>query len=367
MNGPETGRRADPKELYQMFGRVLITGGAGFIGSHLAEALLDLGHEVRVVDDLSTGRRSNLDHLRIRPGFEFVQGDVTATDLMDELCEGCGFVFHLAAAVGVARIMERPVECLETNFLGARAVLGAARRRGLEVLVTSTSEIYGKSAAVPFQEDDDAILGPTSKGRWAYAASKMVTEFLTLAYAKEMGLPVVIARLFNTVGPRQTGRYGMVIPRFVGRALDGLPLTVYGDGRQSRCFLHVKDAVDALLRLAVCREARGRVFNVGSAGEVSIIGLARKILLMVDALAPTRRPLTIDPELPEGLESEADGRIAFIPMDRVYSADFEDMDRRSPDLTRIEAATGWKPMFGLDRILSDVIRHMALKPRDQRE
>ncbi|HEX7975893.1 MAG TPA: NAD-dependent epimerase/dehydratase family protein, partial [Anaerolineales bacterium] len=249
-------------EYSQSRPRVLITGGAGFIGSHLAEAMLERGRGVTVIDDLSTGRFENIAHLVGHPDFRFAIDSITNEAVMDRLASECDVIFHLAAAVGVMLIVEQPVHTIETNVMGTEAVLRAALRYRAKVLIASTSEVYGKGNHLPFREDDDVVLGPTSRSRWSYAASKMVDEFLGLAYHREKGLPVVVFRLFNTVGPRQTGRYGMVIPRFVQQALRGDPLTVYGDGEQSRCFLHVHDAVEAILALADCSQAVGQVFNI---------------------------------------------------------------------------------------------------------
>jgi UDP-glucose 4-epimerase len=328
--------------------RFLVTGGAGFIGSHLAETLLDRGALVTVVDNLSTGDQANIAHLTPRLGFRFVQASDTDPGLMDGLAPESDFIFHLAAAVGVKWILDHPVQSLENNFLGVRAVLEAAHRHSRPVLITSTSEIYGKSSAVPFREDDDAVLGPTSRSRWSYAASKMVGEFLGLAYHREKGLPVIVARLFNTVGPRQTGRYGMVIPRFVRQARAGEKLTVFGDGRHSRCFLHVKDAVEALIKLAGHPGAGGQVFNVGSTEEITVMDLARRILELVK---PAEAPQTNHPDLEAWIDR--------IPMDRVYSGDFEDMARRVPDTSKILAYTGWAPRYSLNQALLDVIQDQA--------
>ena len=257
--------------------RYLITGGAGFIGSHLAEALLAEGHQVTIIDDLSTGRFENIAHLRGRPGFRFAIDTITNEIVLDRLASECDAICHLAAAVGVDLIVRRPVYTIQNNVMGTEAVLRAAVRYRVPVLIASTSEVYGKGARVPFQEDDDVVLGPTSRSRWAYAASKMIDEFLGLAYHREVGLPVVIARFFNTVGPRQTGRYGMVVPRFVQQALQNEPITVYGDGQQSRCFCDVADVVRAIQGLMTHPEAVGRVFNVGSTEEVTIEALAHRV------------------------------------------------------------------------------------------
>jgi len=324
--------------------RVLITGGAGFIGSHLAEALLARGCSVMVVDNLSTGRFANIAPMTGHPRFRFAIDSITNDIVMDRLMSESDMVFHLAAAVGVKLIVENPVHTIETNIMGTEAVLKAANRYRVKVLVASTSEVYGKGNCIPFAEDDDVVLGPTCRSRWAYAASKMVDEFLSLAYYHEKELPVVVFRLFNTVGPRQTGQYGMVIPRLVQQALRGEPLTVYGDGRQSRCFLHVHDAVEALISLAECEQAVGQVFNVGSTEEVSILDLTEKILALVDGSEP---------------RSVQDDRILLIPYDQAYAVGFEDMLKRAPDISRMNALTGWQPKRSLNTILEDVIRSFS--------
>ncbi len=318
--------------------RVLITGGAGFIGSHLAEALLARGNRVTVIDNLSTGSFENIAHLTAHPLFRFAIDTITNEVVMDRLVSECDLIIHLAAAVGVRLIVEHPVHTIETNVNGTEAVLRLAARYRVKVLIASTSEVYGKRNHVPFCEDDDVVLGPTSRSRWAYAASKMVDEFLGLAYYREKGLPVVIFRLFNTVGPRQTGRYGMVIPRFVKQALNGEPLTVYGDGSQSRCFMHVADAVRAIEGLASHPGAVGRVFNVGSTEEVTILDLARRVLQQVDG--------QVD-----------ENRIRFVSYDQAYAEGFEDMKRRVPDVRRIRTLLGWEPRYSLDNILKDVVEY----------
>jgi UDP-glucose 4-epimerase len=299
-----------------------------------------------VIDNLSTGRFENIAHLTNHPGFHFAIDSITNEIVLDRLMSECNLVFHLAAAVGVKLIVENPVHTIETNIMGTEAVLKAANRYRVKVLVASTSEVYGKGNCIPFSEDDDVVLGPTCRSRWAYAASKMVDEFLSLAYHREKGLPVVVFRLFNTVGPRQTGQYGMVIPRLVQQALRADPLTVYGDGMQSRCFLHVSDAVDALISLAECPEAVGRVFNIGSTEEVSILDLTGKILAMVDGNKPQPTPMQ-------------DGRIVMIPYEQAYAVGFEDMFKRFPDISRIHAFTGWQPKRSLETILADVIRSFS--------
>ncbi|HJO16666.1 MAG: GDP-mannose 4,6-dehydratase [Vicinamibacterales bacterium] len=318
--------------------RALITGGAGFIGSHLAEALLDAGHEVEVVDDLSTGSMENIEHLKNRRGFQYVIDSVTNEDLLAEQTNRCDVVFHLAAAVGVKLIVERPVHTIETNVHGTEVVLTQANKNSQKkklVIVASTSEVYGKSTEIPFREDADLRLGATWKHRWAYACSKALDEFLALAYWKEKKLPVIVVRLFNTVGPRQTGQYGMVVPNFVKQALAGQPITVFGDGSQSRSFTYVGDVVDALMRLVDEPKAVGEVFNVGNGQEISILGLAEKIKEMT------------------GSQSE----IVKVPYDQAYGAGFEDMPRRVPDITKLQKFIGYEPKVQLTEILTRVIAH----------
>lgn len=311
---------------------VLITGGAGFIGSHLSDTLLEQGHQVLVIDNLSTGRMDNIRHLQNNPNFHFAFADVTNEIVLDRLASKADIIVHLAAAVGVKLIVERPVHTIETNVMGTEAVLKVGRRYGCRVLIASTSEVYGKGNGIPFSEEDDVLLGATSKSRWAYAASKMVDEFLGLAYQQEYDLPVVLFRLFNTVGPRQTGRYGMVVPRFVGRALRGEPITVYGDGNQRRCFTDVSDAVRAIAGLAQHPGAPGRVYNIGRNEEVSIRELAERV------------------KVATGSGSE----IIHIPYSEAYPLGFEDMNRRVPDANRIQALLGWQPRLSLDQILARV-------------
>ena len=323
---------------------VLITGGAGFIGSHLAEALLKQGHHIMVIDNLSTGKFGNIAHLIDHPRFRFAIDTITNEVVMDRLVSECDVIFHLAAAVGVELIVRDPVRVIETNILGAHAVLKVANRYRKRVLIASTSEIYGKNNDVPFREDADRILGPTTKARWSYSTSKAVDEFLGLAYHRQMDLPVVIFRLFNTVGPRQTGQYGMVVPRFVQQALRGEPLTVYGDGQQTRCFCDVKDAVRAIIGLAECPEAVGQVFNVGSTEEVTILELAEKVLHIVDTLRVERPTLNVQRD-----------RIVFVPYDQAYEAGFEDMRRRVPDRSKIQRLIGWAPQRSLEETLIDLI------------
>jgi UDP-glucose 4-epimerase len=313
--------------------RALITGGAGFIGSHLAEALLAAGHHVSVIDNLSTGSIQNIEPLKAHAGFKYVVGDITNEPLLAELVDDCDVVFHLAAAVGVKLIVEAPVRTIETNVHGTEVVLKHANKKNKLVILASTSEVYGKSTDVPFHEDADLVLGPTTKHRWAYACSKAIDEFLALAYWKERKLPVVIVRFFNTVGPRQTGRYGMVIPNFVRQALAGQPITVHGDGSQTRSFCHVRDVVGALLRLMDEPRAVGEVFNVGNSQEISIMALAERVRALTASGSP----------------------IVTIPYDQAYESGFEDMPRRVPDLSKIHALVGYEPRTDLDAILADVI------------
>lgn len=313
----------------------LVTGGAGFIGSHLAEFLLARGDRVIVIDDLSTGRIRNVEHLQGSPGFECVVDTVMNRPVLAELIDRADFVFHLAAAVGVKLIIESPVRTIETNTRGTEMVLDLASRRRKPVLIASTSEVYGKSARVPFSEDDDLVLGPTTRGRWSYACSKALDEFLGIAYFHEKKLPVVVVRLFNTVGPRQTGQYGMVLPTFVKQALFGRPMTVFGDGTQSRCFGYVGDVVPALARLIQTGKAYGEVFNLGSREEISIRQLAELV----------RKRL--------GSSSE----IALIPYDQAYEAGFEDMRRRVPDIRKAAALIGFLPRTSLPEIIDRVAEY----------
>jgi len=317
----------------------LITGGAGFIGSHLAELLLERGHDVTIIDDLSTGSLANVQHLIGHERFHFAIETIGNEMVLDRLASECDVIFHLAAAVGVQLIIQRPVHTIETNVMGTEAVLKAALRYRARVLVASTSEVYGKSERVPYSEGDDVVLGPTVRNRWAYAASKMVDEFLALAYQREHGLPVTIFRLFNTVGPRQTGQYGMVIPRFVQQALAGQPLTVYGDGAQTRCFCNVADSVRAIAGLVEADEAVGQVFNVGSTEEVSILDLARRTLALAVG----------------GQDDAWRDQVTLVPYAEAYAAGFEDMLRRVPDISKIRQAIGWQPTISLDETLRQVI------------
>jgi UDP-glucose 4-epimerase len=316
--------------------KALITGGAGFIGSHLSERLLDLGHEVMVLDNLSTGSIDNIAHLKPHKSFSYVIDSVMNEPLLAEMLDRSDVVFHLAAAVGVKLIVEQPVHTIETNVHGTEVVLKHANKKKKLVFIASTSEVYGKSADVPFREEADLVLGATAKHRWAYACSKLIDEFLALAYWKEKKLPVIVVRLFNTVGPRQTGQYGMVLPTFVRQALAGHPLTVFGDGIQSRSFTYVGDVVGALVSLMTEPRAVGEVFNVGNTAEVSIRELAERVL----ALSGSRSP------------------IHFIPYDEAYEAGFEDMPRRVPDITKLHALVGFTPKMGLDDIIRLVIEHV---------
>jgi UDP-glucose 4-epimerase len=315
--------------------RVLITGGAGFVGSHLADLLLDRGDEVSVLDDLSTGSIENIRHLKNHPRFRYTIDTVTNEPLLAELIDASDVVVHLAAAVGVKLIVEAPVHTIETNVHGTEVVLKHANKKKKLVVIASTSEVYGKSVDVPFREDADLVLGPTPKHRWAYACSKLIDEFLALAYWKERKLPVIIVRLFNTVGPRQTGQYGMVIPNFVRQALSGQPITVFGDGTQSRSFTYVGDVVKAMVALIDEPRAVGQVFNIGNAKEITIGDLAARIKSMTGSGSP----------------------IVEIPYDRAYEAGFEDMPRRVPDTAKIHALVGYKPTVELDEILSRVIEY----------
>lgn len=318
--------------------KALITGGAGFVGSHLAEALLARGDEVTVLDNLSTGSIENIEHLKADPRFRYAIDSVTNEPVAAELIDRADVVFHLAAAVGVRLIVESPVNTIETNVHGTEMVLKLANKKKKKVLIASTSEVYGKSNDVPFREEADLVMGPTSKGRWSYACSKAIDEFLALAYHKEKRLPVVVVRLFNTVGPRQTGRYGMVVPNFVKQALLGHPLAVHGDGTQSRCFTFVGDVVGALVKLSEHPGAVGRVFNVGNdREEISIHDLARRVLART------------------GSSSE----IALVPYDQAYEEGFEDMQRRVPDLARIRALIGYEPQVQLDEIIDRVAEYLT--------
>jgi len=315
--------------------RVLITGGAGFIGSHLAERLVSRGDDVTIVDDLSTGSIHNIKALKASNNFEYLVNSVTNEQLMAELVDSADVIYHLAAAVGVKLIVESPTRTMETNIRGTEIILELAAKKKKRVLITSTSEVYGKRDTVPFAEGNDLVLGPPDKGRWSYACSKLIDEFLAIAYWKEKRVPTVIARMFNVVGPRQTGRYGMVVPSLIKQALAGDNLTVYGDGSQTRCFTHVADATQALIGLAEHPEANGNVYNIGSTDEISVLELAQRIKRLTGS----------------------NSQIVFIPYSQAYEEGFEDMMRRVPDLSKINRLIGYAPTMCLDEILCDIIRH----------
>jgi UDP-glucose 4-epimerase len=315
--------------------KYLVTGGAGFIGSHLCALLLQRGNTVTVIDDLSTGQAENIAALRSHPRFHFVRESITNLQVLDRLTSQADIVIHLAAAVGVKLIVENPVHTIRTNIMGSEAVLTTANRYGCKVLITSTSEVYGKGVTVPFHEEDDCLLGPTSHSRWAYATSKMVDEFMGLAYQRQFGLPVVIMRLFNTVGPRQTGRYGMVVPRFVRRALRDEPLEVFGDGSQTRCFADVGDVIEAITGLAEHPAAVGQVLNIGNTEEISIRDLAQRVIQLSGSRAG----------------------IQYVPYDEAYAPGFEDMARRVPCLEKVQALLGYQPRYSLEQTLRRVIEY----------
>ncbi|MAX24522.1 MAG: nucleoside-diphosphate sugar epimerase [Phycisphaeraceae bacterium] len=313
--------------------KALITGGAGFIGSHLCETLLDQGHQVTAIDDLSTGSHSNIAHLESNKNFQLVVDTVLNDQLVNQLVRESEIVFHLASAVGVQLIIDQPTQTIQTIVEGTRVILDAAKRYRRPVLITSTSEVYGKGSKIPFAEDDDVVLGPTSTRRWLYASAKMLDEFLGLAHWYETRLPVVIIRLFNTVGPRQVGQYGMVLPRFVQKALAGDPLTVYGDGKQARCFCHVSDAVSAIIQLAQCKDAYGKVINVGSEEEISILNLANKVIE----------------------QTGSPSKIEFLSYEKAYTQGFDDMQRRVPDLARVKALISYEPKHDLTSVIQSTI------------
>ena len=321
--------------------RFLITGGAGFIGSHLAERLLDRGDHVVLLDNLSTGSMENIRHLKSHDRMQYFLDSIENRQLLAELVDDAEVVVHLAAAVGVRLIVESPVRTIETNVNGTQLILEAASKKRKLVVTASTSEVYGKNTQVPFREDADLVLGPTTKGRWSYAASKALDEFLALSYWKEKKLPVIVVRLFNTVGPRQTGRYGMVLPNFVGQALDGKPITVYGSGKQSRCFCDVRDVVEALMRLMETQHAVGEVVNVGNTEEVTIEGLAQLVKERTRSSSP----------------------IEFVPYDQAYEPGFEDMFRRVPSVEKLETLTGFRPRTSLVEIVDRVAAYF----RERRE
>jgi len=313
--------------------KYLITGGAGFVGSHLAGTLLDRGDEVYVIDNLSTGSIENVEHLKDHARFHYTIDTISNQPVTAELVDRVDTIFHLAAAVGVRLIVESPVHTIETNVYGTETILTLANKKRKKVIIASTSEVYGKNTNVPFREDFDLVLGPTNKGRWSYACSKAIDEFLALAYFKEKKLPVVVVRLFNTVGPRQTGQYGMVIPTFVKQALSGRPITVFGDGMQSRCFTDVSDVVKGLADLAIHPGAVGEVFNIGTNHEITILDLAKKVKEMTGSKA----------------------EIVFVPYEQAYEEGFEDMPRRVPDIGKIQKLIGYKPALSLEQTLQRVI------------
>ena len=320
--------------------RVLITGGAGFIGSHLSDAYLERGDEVFILDDLSTGSIDNIRHLRAHPRFHYAIESVHHAPTVAELVDQCDVVFHLAAAVGVRLIVESPVRTIETNVHGTEVVLAQANKKKKKVLIASTSEVYGLSTQIPFSEDGNLVLGPTSKGRWSYACSKAIDEFLALAYWRERKLPTVIVRLFNTVGPRQTGQYGMVVPTFIKQAMTGRPITIYGEGNQTRCFAHVSDVVGALMKLMDHPSAVGEVFNIGSNEEVTIRALAERAKML----------------------TASDSEIVTVPYEQAYGEGFEDMPRRVPDISKVGALIGYRPTQSLDDILQSVIAYFRDSP-----
>jgi len=313
--------------------KILITGGAGFIGSHLCEMLVHNGHSVVAIDNLTTGRLENIAHLLPMPGFQFVRESITNTQVLDRLTSEADIIIHLAAVVGVKLIVEDPVNTIATNIMGTESVLTIANRYGCKVMLASTSEVYGKGSKVPFNEEDDCVMGPTSHSRWAYATSKAIDEFLGLAYHHQFGLPVVVMRFFNTVGPRQTGRYGMVVPRFVRQALLNEPITIYGDGEQSRCFADVADIIGAIYKLSSHPAAVGQVFNIGATEEVNIRELAERVIAVT------------------GSQS----RIIYVPYEEAYAPGFEDMRRRVPDLSKVYQLIGYEPHFTLDDTLKRVV------------
>ena len=315
----------------------MITGGAGFIGSHLADAYLQRECDVYVIDDLSTGKIENIQHLKGNKRFHYTIESVHNQPVTAELVDQCDVIFHLAAAVGVKLIVESPVRTIETNVRGTEVVLSLANKKKKKVLIASTSEVYGLSTDVPFREDGNLVMGATTKGRWSYACSKAIDEFLALAYWREKKLPTIVVRLFNTVGPRQTGQYGMVIPTFVKQALAGRPITVYGDGKQSRCFGYVGDIVGALIGLMEKDEAVGQVFNIGSNQEITILDLARRV-----------KELT-----------QSSSEIVFVPYDEAYEEGFEDMPRRVPDISKVGDLVGFRPQMNLDGILKSVIDYQS--------
>ncbi len=316
---------------------ILVTGGAGFIGSHLAERLLDMEHDVRIIDDLSTGSILNIEHLKNNPRFGYVLDTIMNRSIMAELVDWSDDIYHLAAAVGVKLIVSDPVQTIETNIKGTEVVLEMARKKKKKVLIASSSEVYGKSAKNLFSEDDDITLGPSCRPRWSYACSKLIDEFLAFAYWREQQIPIIVARLFNVVGPRQTGRYGMVIPRFVNQALAGKPITVYGDGTQRRCFCYVDDVINALISLMAHPMAPGQVFNVGSDQEISILKLAELVKKM----------------------TSSSSEIAFLPFDNAYDKNFEDMERRVPDLSKTRSLISFEITRNIEEAVQSVIEYYS--------
>jgi UDP-glucose 4-epimerase len=315
--------------------RALVTGGAGFIGSHLTERLINDGNEVIVLDNLSTGSLANIADLQGKPGFEFVEGNICDNSIVDKITRRCDIIFHLAAAVGVQLIADNPVYTIETNIGGTQVVLDAANKYKQKIFIASSSEIYGKNEQAPFREEDDIVLGSTSMPRWAYACSKAIDEFLGFAFHQQYGLDVVIGRFFNTIGPRQTGRYGMVVPRFIGAALKNEPLRIYGTGRQSRCFCYVEDVIEAVVRLMNCDKATGRAFNIGSDEEITIKQLADKIIEITGSYSKKE----------------------FISYEAAYGRPIEDMMRRAPNIERINKAIGWHPKADLTRAIKLIIEN----------
>ena len=317
--------------------KILITGGAGFIGSHLGERLLRDGEQVTAIDNLSTGSLENIEGFKYEAKFDFVEGDIRDINVMDSLAKHCDVIYHLAAAVGVKLIAEEPVHTIETNIGGTKAVLNAANKFGRRILIASSSEVYGKNEAVPFSEDDDIVLGSPSLSRWSYACSKAIDEFLGMAFYQQYGLEVIVGRFFNTIGPRQTGRYGMVVPRFVERALKNEPVLIYGTGEQRRCFGYVGDVVEAIIGLMNCEQATGKIYNIGSTEEISIEGLADKIIEMTDSKSKKE----------------------FISYEKAYGRPIEDMMRRVPSLERIKSTIGWQAKTSLDEALRVVIERFG--------
>ena len=315
--------------------KAVVTGGAGFIGSHLAEKLLDRGYRVHVIDDLSTGDLGNISHLDANSRFGRTTASILDAGVVEEVIAGSDVVFHLAAAVGVEYVMQNRLKSLEVNVKGTDNVLSAAAGTGARAVLFSSSEVYGKGVQVPFRENDDSLMGPTTLTRWSYAVSKTLDEIMALAYSAERALPVVIVRVFNTCGPRQTGRYGMVLPRLVGQALSGRPMTVFGDGTQTRCFASVHDVVEGVVNLSECDRAVGEIFNIGSEAEVSIRDLAERVKVLTSSTSP----------------------VVFTPYEQAYGPGFEDMMRRVPDLSKIRALIGYDPRFDLDAIIASVVEY----------